>query len=929
MSIPNDHIVIENQYLRCAIGRDGRNIGLVDRRTGQDYCAPEPTQPFILLTREGRTCEPVSCSYDEGQLTVRFAPEGLTVVVDVEVHPTYLVFEVAAVSDPAIVGLVLGAVRLTPSRYVSAMSGVVSDGEFSLAVRALNLQVNVGVQVDGSPGFWPVCERGYGLVGARLALVGCPSDQVRSVLQEVVRAEGLPASELGGPFALDASEVRGSYVFAPAVSEENVDAWIELAMRAGFEQIHLVGWEHSLGHYEPRADLHPRGLESLKAVVDRIHAAGLKAGMHTLTGCISPHDPWVTPVPDSRLEKDAAFTLAAPITAAADVILTVEQPEDLPTFWSYMGPGNTLQIGDEIIEYSGVSSAPPCGFTGCERGFRDTVASPHEQGAVVYHLFSIYNAYMPDESTALVDEVADRIARVFNTCGFDMIYMDGAEGMRGWHAIARMRAAIFSRLQGRALVEASCWDTHSWPFHSRIGAWDHPKHGFKRFVDLHIENLQQMQRSSLLPYQLGWWVITGPSRDFDAERPDEMEYLGAKCLGWDAPMSLQGITVGKSSVSGREDEYVVPANARQDEYLTRLGRYERLRRAGHVPESVREKLRVSGDEFRLVPSEDGAEQLIPTDYAAHKVAALDDGSSTWTVANRFGSQPARLRIQALYAVAPYDAGEGVVVADFERPEAFAEVESAGPIEVALSRSKEPGPEGGAGGCLVAESRMATRRGAWARVGTVFSPPLDLGNCGALGVWVHGDNQGEVLNLQLFNAPDQHQAWAEHYVKVDFSGWRYFEFLLREREAERFPDHVWPYDLHGVFRFPLVRSHVGGLNLYVNELPPGEPVTCGLGPIRALPALEVKLERPALTINGRQIVFPAVLESGQYIEFESPEDCVLYDQRGDVLERIVPEGDVPVLRAGANTVSFTGRGPEGYRTRASVTVISLGEALGVR
>ena len=150
---------------------------------------------------------------------------------------------------------------------------------------------------------------------------------------------------------------------------------------------------------------------------------------------------------------------------------------------------------------------------------------------------------------------------------------------------------------------------------------------------------------------------------------------------------------------------------------------------------------------------------------------------------------------------------------------------------------------------------------------------------------------------------------------------------REREAERYPDHVWPYDLHGVFRFPLVRSHVGGLNLYVNELPPGEQITCGLGPIKALPAFKVKLERPTLTINGQQIVFPVVLESGQYIEFESPADCALYDERGEVLERLAPEGEVPLLNPGDNTISFTGQGPEGYRTRASVTLISLGEPLG--
>ena len=240
MNASEDHIAIQNEYLRYVIGRDGRNLSLLDRRTNQDYGLPEPPQPFILLTKEGRTCEPVSCSYEEGQLTIEFAPGDLKVVVQVEVHPRYLVFEVASVSDPVVEGLVLGAMRLTPPRYLSAMSGVVSDGEFSLAVRALNLQVNAGVQVDGSPGFWPVCEQRYGLVGARLALVGCPSDQLRSVLQEIVRAEGLPHSEMGGPFALDARELRGSYVVETNHSSP----------RNGLEKSRLLG--HILPWYPRR-----------------------------------------------------------------------------------------------------------------------------------------------------------------------------------------------------------------------------------------------------------------------------------------------------------------------------------------------------------------------------------------------------------------------------------------------------------------------------------------------------------------------------------------------------------------------------------------------------------------------------------------------------------------------------------------------------
>ena len=156
--------------------------------------------------------------------------------------------------------------------------------------------------------------------------------------------------------------------------------------------------------------------------------------------------------------------------------------------------------------------------------------------------------------------------------------MDGAEAMRGWYGIARMRHAIFTRLERPALVEASCWGHHSWPFHSRVGAWDHPKWGLKRFADDHLRAVEQYRRDYLLEAQLGWWVILGPSRDWDMEMPDEIEYLSAKALGHDAPLSFQGVAVTSR-----------PANARQNELFTTIGRYERLRLANYFTGEVKAK----------------------------------------------------------------------------------------------------------------------------------------------------------------------------------------------------------------------------------------------------------------------------------------------------------------------------------------------------
>jgi hypothetical protein len=915
-AVAAEAMTLENDTAAYHITADGRTLAFRDRRSGKDYCARPGRHPILTLKKDGKTYGPTNCTYADGQLTVVFQPPGVTVVIKVAERKRAFLFEVASVSDPAVEELSLLNLRVTCSEDVSRMSGVARSEEFAVALRALNLQARG--RVGGRPArLAAIAYRQYGLVGARVALVGCPADEIRPALQDVVREGEVPWSPLGGPFALDAEENRGSYVFA-RVSEANVDDWIALCKRAGIAEVHFHGWWESLGHYPPKKSLFPNGLEGLKQAVAKVHAAGLKAGMHTLTGCIAPNDSWVRPVPDERLAADASFALAEAVDAKATVLQTTEPPQEFDTVWAYGAHGNVVRIGEELVQFTGLSrETEPYGFTGCRRGAFGTQAAAHAKGATVDHLYVRYGCFQPDETSTLVDEVAAAIANVLNTCGFDMIYMDGAEGMPGgWHGVATMRAAIFRKLRRRCLVEASSWGCPSWPSHSRIGAWDHPKWGLKRFVDRHVRANLTVRRQTLLPAQLGWWAILGPSGYHDAERRDEIEYLCAKALAHDMPLSFQTVRV-----TGE------PPNARQDEYLALVGRYERLRLGRAVPEAIRERLREEGQDFRLEEAPDGGWQFRPTDYAEHTVTALDDGSSRWTVTNRHAGQPVRLRIQTLYSVEPYDSDAAMPLAEFQVADELPVRRAAKGVTADFTLVKEPAKVGETSGRYTATNAETNRRGAWTRVGRRFQPHADLRKHGAVGFWIHGDGRGALLNVQLANPRQYYRTLAEHYVTVDFTGWRYVELLFRERSAADYHKYRWPYPGHyAVYRAPLVRPHVSELNLYLNDLPPKEDVTLHLSPIRALPVRKITLRNPAVTVNGQRLVFPVALESGHSIELRSAADCAHYDARGARIETVRPQGEVPRLRAGENVVEFTCQGPDDVRRRASVTLISQGEAL---
>lgn len=97
--------------------------------------------------------------------------------------------------------------------------------------------------------------------------------------------------------------------------------------------------------------------------------------------------------------------------------------------------------------------------------------------------------------------------------------------------------------------------------------------------------------------------------------------------------------------------------------------------------------------------------------------------------------------------------------------------------------------------------------------------------------------------------------------------------------------------------------------------------CYLSPIKALAHAKAKLVNPTIEIGGQTITFPTTLESGSYLEFRSMTDCNAYDAKGELIGDIKPQGQIPQLEAGANTVTFGGHTTKGVNARANVTIIS--------
>ena len=918
-------MTIENDLARWVIGADGRNVSFFDKTAGKEY-ADGAKAPFAMQVQQaGKSYMPSAVAYDNGRLACTFGEAGVTATIGVAIRPHYVLLEVLDVQGDGIESLTF----LDSALQVAGRL----DEPFAACALALNLLTNVPEVPGPNSLLRATCYPRFGMKGAKAAVIGCPTAQLRDIMKEVVSAaDELPKSNIGdrigGPWALDAEINRGSYLFDFGdLTEQTVDSWIALVKTLGLNQIDFhTGTSLRFGDCAPNPTLFPNGRASVKAVIDKLHAAGIGAGLHTYAFFIAKNTPYVTPVPDPRLGKDATFTLAELLPVDATAAPVAESTEQMHTTTGFFVRNSvTIQIDDELIAYGEISKQPPYAFTKCVRGALGTKAAEHAAGAKVHHLKECFGLFTPDADSTLLEEVAKNTADTFNECGFDMIYLDALDGEdilggseNSWHYGSKFVFEIANRLNKPALFEMSTFHHHLWYVRARMGAWDHPSRSHKRFIDSHLA-ANQGGAGMFLPMNLGWWAVKTWDNSPNAPQleptyPDDIEYLMGKCLGAGMGISLMGVNPGNIDK--------IPAYQRLAPIFRQ---YEELRHAGYFSEEVKARLRVPGDEFTIEQAGEGAWRFRPVEYKRHKVQGIDGWSNKWTSANKFGEQPAQFRIEALMAAAPYDDPAAAVVEDFANPDALDDRAAQQGVTAKLEASTEQVKTGAGSGKLTGVNERPEARGAWAKIGKIYKPYLDIGGQRALGAWVYGDGSGALLNVQL-RSPEHttNGGMGDHYVVLDFTGWRYFELI--EMEGGRIEEFSWPYGgSYAVYRELVDYKEVEKVSLWYNNLPPGQTVTTYVSPIKAIPLVSTKLVNPSVAIGGKTVTFPVEIESGSYLEFRSMTDCKLYGQKGELIAEITPQGEAPMLTAGEIAVEFN-CGTPGASARAYVTVIGKGDLL---
>ncbi|MDF2722691.1 MAG: hypothetical protein K0Q59_2366 [Paenibacillus sp.] len=895
-------ITFQTDYLRYTISPTGKNIEFIDKATGRNvvvdgYCGK-------LVGLDKREHVPSAADYRAPNLELTY-DNGVTAVIAVAEHADHLTFQLVSVTSEAFFAI----------SVVSIDVDIDYDRDASFVASCMSM--TLGTRMEEYPGqnrkLYAEAFPHIGLLKtlhsehpAKAAVIGAPETKLRQIMKDVIEhiPDGeLPKSKTGGPYGCEIEQAKSTYtILSSPVTMDNVEDVIAAMKQFGIREANLhQGAMYRQGDFQVNEKAYPGGIEQFKAVIRRFHQEGMTVGLHSYTFFLAKAQSmsrYTTPVPHPDLDTLQSFLLEADLDEALTEIPVNEAIADRTLTTGFHSQNSlVLWIGDELIRFTGVADTMPFTFTGCERGAFGTTASAHRQGEPVHHLKSYFGGYLaPKKHSPLFYEIARNTAQFYNECEFDAFYLDAIDGVfildgnefSWYHAMAFINE-MYKHLQ-RPTVFDCCYGPQypsSWFVRTRFGALDHPTRAYNDFNDVHVEyDVRTAQRMYLVP-ELGWISLyPGGKEDSigwqkQVMTMEELEYLCVKHLALDACQCYQSTIL-------RHKELPV-----LQRYAEVIRQYDRVRESGYfqLDPQTRQQLLAPRSEFKLVQAGERytLRRMKTTKYRAE---SFDDGRNTFHALNPYAEQKPHIRIDALWTAEPYGC---------EAARVLVELDEAEPL--ALNRS------------------------------CTFDEPLDIDACRGIGVWICGDGRGETVNIRLRSEFWAGRGIADHFIVVDFTGWRYFSFY--ESQNGELEPHQWPraeleykiYDdvknFYASYTNAVEYTSLAQIDILTNA---EQPCELRMKPIVALPHREQALVNPSVTLNGQTVTFATTLRSGTWLECSEDGECVVYDRKGHVVDRPAVIGDIPVVRAGGNELTLDSSDVSSYTKRATVRLRLLGETV---
>lgn len=439
-------------------------------------------------------------------------------------------------------------------------------------------------------------------VGSAVALYGCPSGRQTelNVIEKIVLAEGLPYLTYEGVWN-KRTDAGKQFCLWASYTEKNFEDYLKLskALRARILCIRS-NMMNNWGHFDINPDVYPGGIRAILEDSKEAKKNGIGLTLYTLTTFLKPNpdpEPYVSPIPDERLQTwKPEGTLTGRILAT-DTVMTIQYGKELE---AAIRSTRVVRIDDEMIRFKRLTTdGDQIRLEGCLRGAFYTQAAEHkDQSRIRLMVFSGYDNFYPG-TLDMSNECSDRLSDILLQADLDNFIVDGFESCfetgYGTYTGNIFLKNLFEKLAGNRkeiLTTPSLFTNYSWHFMSHIswGEGDRDR-GFRfSMPDYRLSRQLELSRN-LLPNKMGQY---GGASDATAE---DIGWVMALATGWD------------SGVDFVMDTKSIQSNPEYEEVVKTFSLWEQAKEEQAFSEHQKMLLRQSDVIYKLTRKEDGGWDL--------------------------------------------------------------------------------------------------------------------------------------------------------------------------------------------------------------------------------------------------------------------------------------------------------------------------------
>lgn len=696
---------------------------------------------------------------------------------------------------------------------------------------------------------------------------------------------------------LTGCDVTGNYYIA--IGNELIKATFEngtvVSAERGYSDTDR--YEHQAGRDAVVIDITGTGAFNFKALVsDKLRKYGILSGLQTYAFYIDDDCDGLLSDPNwqKQFEITEEYTLAEDINKGSRTIKTVESLDNAGTGTGWLHRAwDLVLIDDELIKIN-VSSFGNKEITVVERGRFNTEAVEHKAGTKVRRIGSYYGGLTPQIGSDLYYEVARLTGEAYTNGGFDMVYFDAIDGV--WHHIPTGTAfggyhyytteflrETLEHCETKPITEV--YNPSQYVAHSYTPAYDYANRGYKEYMKYHSE-FNKTYLNSYFFATMGWynfypqkdianWVdnpnAMPPNTMYEYQHTDDIDLLGSLCVAYNYSMVFSNL----------ESYNTLPKNRAN---IDRFVQYDKLRKAGYFPESIKEQIRESKYEHALVDKGNGNWAMVQKSYDQARVNNLADSSSNYIEgSNPFKEQTPFIRIESDWS----SVGENpIVMADMDPSKPFT------------------------------TNQMVYN----------YDERVNATGHHAVNVRVYGNGKGGAICISLESPKVSDDNQIDYVIPMNFTGWK--EFTLVATDTFLYPKNYFPHwsnrDSYNfkIYRGPVDFANLSKMSIYSY----GDMSGVMMDDIKLTKQCDAPMVDPTITLdNGKRITFNCTIASSEYLEYNGT-DAVIFDSFGNFRAVESITGDISI-DSGDYKITLTAKGTvDGAKLRGKLTIGFTGEEL---